>query len=1086
MNRLRKLIGLFMMILVIGIPFHISFAFADTGTLSGLNITGEDGISNVLQDTDSLKMSVTAKMADDNGAPVSLNENNLRMVYNGYEEKFSKCLSVGDSFLCQYTSGDREWEPGRKSIQVKLYDNYFFRLDALDGTFYVDSSPPDIKGFDFKMDSANGIEADYDVEDSACSGCNDYCSGIDKIEFTFDGVVKQTLEGGEGCLKSSNITFSPESLGLEEGSTEFCINAYDNFGAKSTSCKNIYIDYNPPEITGLNITYNGLPLKYTSLTPIEAVVSVEISDEASGVSEGSIWGDFSALNTITPDNYRKVSPDCQGTDNSLECTWDVLVDGVDGNVQIFINATDNSGLSAQISKTLNLKLDREAPSIVSIDSGHANDNGTKFLKKDDNTIIAKIDESGAGMGKGEAYLNLYSLNQGYGSVQADSCNYTGGYWYCYWNRLTVAAKQNGQKIEVQVQKLVDDMGNRWQGASGISRQEFVFDDEKPGFVNITIKPLGADIDVLRETDIASVVAYIKEQYSGLESANVLADFSQFNSEINYSTPADSCEEVSDSLWECDWEYSGNYDAAQTAKVSVTATDNAGNTKDSSADGAYGTVYIAKVTNKKADFWEDEAESYDVNKLNRNFLFMSSHGTIIRSGVRLVPLSGRSYVHDFTLTSCQGTLVIPNTEDTLEAYTVKDQFYYPDTDRSDKYALIEIPHYDNNSLYNATGVKILCTGEVIQGRAKNSDVYSPNEMVNVTINVPLTGKLFSSPDISTIDKITEKKSQLDSLNTLINWIDFWVKLLQPLCQLFQLLRQLIDGICVLYQGFAYWQWGSVNSCYFQSWKLDRYWYGYTPEELKGMEGGTMDQKMTKLMEDNAKDHIIPQSTKKYFSFGYVCDLVLCEDCSNFWGDKFGQEMSKTMNGYLHSIYPTPNNDIKDAQFNFDPQKSLIVSVWCSPPCLPGILAKLKTYKAVLITYNVCVNAASVNPNMDVAQCDDYYDTQVCDLVVGEFWYLVDEFLKSIIVNYALYGIKKGLIQLAGCPSDWPSNAVTGSTCTAYKIYATIGWFMKLSETVDTIDQIANHKFFSQSDQDTEDGAKEKITGVTGKDKQFVRQ
>jgi hypothetical protein len=424
-----------------------------------------------------------------------------------------------------------------------------------------------------------------------------------------------------------------------------------------------------------------------------------------------------------------------------------------------------------------------------------------------------------------------------------------------------------------------------------------------------------------------------------------------------------------------------------------------------------------------------------------------------------------------------------------SYTVKDEFYYPDADRSDKYVLIEVPHYDNSSLSNATAVKIICAGEVVQGRSKTSDVYTPNEIVNVTIDVPLTNKIFSSPGLSTIDKITEKKSQLDSLNTLINWIDFWVRLLQPLCQLFQLLRQLIEGVCVFIQGFEYLK-GGVSSCALQSWKLDKYWYGYTDEQMndkiKDVDASSLNhqQKIEALFNQNVKGNFLPQSTKKVPSIGWVCDFVICEDCDDFWASKLGNTLSNTMNGYMQSIFPSAVHSY--GQFVFDPQKSLIVSVWCSPPCMPGILAKLKTYKAILITYNVCVNTASVNPNMDVSQCDDYYDTQVCDQIVGEFWYLVDEFIKSYIVNFAIYGAKKMLAKAAGCPKGWTSNPVTAHTCTAYEIYAAVGWFIHLSETVDTLNQIFNHKFFSQSDEETEKNAKEKITGVTENDKQFVRQ
>jgi len=179
-------------------------------------------------------------------------------------------------------------------------------------------------------------------------------------------------------------------------------------------------------------------------------------------------------------------------------------------------------------------------------------------------------------------------------------------------------------------------------------------------------------------------------------------------------------------------------------------------------------------------------------------------------------------------------------------------------------------------------------------------------------------------------------------------------------------------------------------------------------------------------------------------------------------------------------------VKDTEgsFTFDPQKSLIVSLWCSPPCLPGILAKLKSYKAVLITYNVCINIASVNPNYDISECDDYYDTQVCNYVIGEFWYLIDSFIKSFIVNFALWAFKEKLLHESYCAKNWPSNSPQTISCLGYKIYTVAGWFINLSETIDTLKEISEHKFFTQEEADK--SVKDEITGQSDDDDEFMRK
>ena len=431
---MRRILALSMAVLIALIPVQVSAAVA---SLSGLNIQGQEGISRVLAETDSLNVEVTSSM--DVGAQ------QVRLLYSGRERAFDSC-SGG---VCTYSSELMDWRAGRHSLQVVLYDQYFIELHRLSDAFFVDAAGPEIL-FSVSREG-NSVTVSYSLKDTACEGCGSYASGLAKAELKHGANVLATAE-----LNGTSATGTLQADNLDEGSTELCLHAYDLFGNSNSRCETVFIDTTAPSISGFSLTAAGEPVTHSGALPFNAVASVNVTEEN---ELASVLGDLSALNAVAPELYRWVAARCGKQGAAHVCSWDVKVDGVDGAAAIRINATDKAGNTASITETVNIALDLGKPVVLSIDS-QGTDAEHKYLRLKNNTLIMEIDEPESGMGTADAYLELYSLNSNLANEKAHRCE-KDGTWRCYWENMDVAGKQDGATLTARVVSVRDMVGNAW-------------------------------------------------------------------------------------------------------------------------------------------------------------------------------------------------------------------------------------------------------------------------------------------------------------------------------------------------------------------------------------------------------------------------------------------------------------------------------------------------------------------------------------------------------------------------------------------------------------------------------------------------
>jgi len=1009
-----RLAAVFMAVLIVSIPLNVS---AYMGSLSNLNH------EQVLAGAANLDVSVTATLTEN----VSINENNLRINYRGSDEKFSSCTGDGP-YECRFETGMRDWNPGEYDIEVKLFDNYMILLDSLESSYVVDGLEPDIESM-----SVSGGRLSFTVRDRACETCSK-CSGLDKAIVKVEGEQQEEV-ALSGCSASQTVELN---IG-QEGDVEVCLEVSDIMGNFRERCSDEFFDLAGPQIGSLKIYKDGVELKYSSVTPINAQAVVSVSDTASDIA--TVKAEFRAFGSS---GFR--NGNCGKSGDALNCSWPVTVtSSPQGAIEVI--ATDSQGNKESKNFSINLPLDESMPVVTDIVSSFGN--GT-YLKRSGNTIRMSIDDQGSGMGQGQAFMRVQSPN-----VKATVCNAS---WDCYWENVALTGRTN-DTILVRVERVIDDAGNGWDKDASVQEAEFILDDQAPVFKNLTIEAYGSGLDIIMEGDIVGITGIIEEKESGIYAA--YANLSDLGEGLVEGDCTDQGR-----FWRCEWQYAGQLKPGDIA-VKAYVLDNAGNRQD----GPIARATIMGVIDKEVDYWSG-TEAIENGKINRNFLWMSNSGSFVRVGARLVANGQQPTVYGIDVISCQGNL-----SDTLENYNIKQDYY--GASKSEKYLILEVPNYKKETVGAASSISVYCEAEVIQGQGKK--VYQPNEQVNMTFEIALTNPLFSTPDISAIDMITEKKKTLDTIEGWIDSIEFWVDFLRPICSIVSLIRQLLAGVCTLLNAFIAPSYGmtkeAADSCFLKFDLLEKLWYGKQGEALQD-----------------------GPSSKSILSMGFVCDLVLCEDCGIFWKkylignlagfdlDSWASSLKTDWLGWSSGTSPnnrellTPAEKAQglgtyDPTFTFDPRQSLTVAVVCFPPCLTGILNKLKVYREIIITYNACVNVQMVRGG-DVSECDEYWSSQVCQQILGEFWYLIDNFIKDYIVKFAMWAFEEKLLRLSECPEGCTANNVCQGSCLVHEVYRIVGWFLVLADTIDTLEALGDHEWFSKNSEEgqkkAEDHLNEKVS------------
>ena len=1120
-------IAVFMIFLMISFPFISANAWAQS--LSVTKYNGKDNVEGVMAAVDDYLYVQIQIDPEETGMEIT-GEN----VFVSYEdiENFDSCILESDIYTCEYTSDSKDRTAQETSAYITLYDDTTpVAQDQID--ILIDGKDPEIESFSVPSSLTENLSIDYELEDTACTAC-DSCSGLKTLEFYInDELVAESWfteqtdssiydQSASICTYENTIEAAVPDLGIEEGSTEICLKITDRTNHEDESCQTTYVDYNPPIFDSSSffiLDKHDNEVGFIGEEEIEAEISINISDASSGLDTSTVYGNFSSLNPNMISQYENMLASCTDVgDNTYNCLWNIYIDNVNGSLPVSITASDNSGNFEEVSTSVILDYDGTKPIIHSIISIY-----DEYLNKDNNTIILEISEAESGLTAENIILDMSDL--GIGEQSADECLNEGGTWYCTWEEFDASSTvANGRIVDITIEDIEDNVGNNYDSEESEDRGRFTYDGEEPEFINITIRPLGKDLDVLITEDVAEITAFIQDEYSGVDSYTVFADYSDFDEAEDYGE-AEYCEEVEEGIYKCVWEYSGQLFGDESVKLNIIAYDLAGNVKDSEDDHEHGEIRVVEVQEYDADYWQEEAKVSPIPMLNPNFIRQSSTGTIIKLDTELASKTGsKPFVHEYVVESCQGYIYLPEEDYSSESYVdfpIYQQYYYPGETRDKKYLLVNVPPLLSGISANETieteggYVALFCNAEVIQSRSHYSDIYSPNEMVNISASLELTDGLFQEPSLTSIDKIQKHEKFIDVLTKITDFLEKIVNFGTKLCQPLNAIRSVVNNIGTL-----------IDSLYvlFPS-----------PGIMQAQKAFTKASDFVESIWAGKKPRP-PGTNYAVVSLGFWCDLVLCEHCGKIWHDLLSSEMGAFGNTFIGEVpfnallglaykggsaIPEPKTDTtttgsadgtgsgddgsddtgatppempqqeadqdtyqagqfqpgvggEAVQAYFDPKENLVVALICMPPCLTGIYQRLMVYKYIFMSYNVCLNVAVLRGE-DISQCEEFLKSQICQQIFGAFfWSWFSKLITLTLSKMIIYTASKAIEDLINCPGG---GAFEAPQCKVYRsidaIARIVGVIADLVDTVKYFNSTLGGLFEGNSTEEEEDNVKDDI-------------
>lgn len=1062
----KKYCAMFMIFLVATLPIISATAFAST-TVTITGYTGKDGTQGYVSEFEDA-LQVQAEVIPDTSTDSFANftQNNVYAEVFGKKEAFDSCSQSGSTYTCEYSSATADRSASQQTLSVYVYDDDMTVAATDSAAVYIDGENPTIAKVTSPAYWTGDVNVTVEVEDEACTSCSGgTCSGIDRIELFFNNTLKDNISVDSSDCEYETILETPVAyLGVSEGSQQFCIYVYDNVQNSAKKCSTIIVDTIAPTISGSSFVIkddNGNAVEHLGDTAVHATVQVNITDAVAGVNTNSVYANLSALNDNIGDEYDVMPAECSEYENNVfVCSWDVYVDTDETSVTVKVYAEDNAANIAVLTKTISFIEDTTAPVVLSLASAFHG-----YLNAKNNTLTLEIQEQGSGFDDANAYLNLAEIMLG--NRQADSCSQSGTVWNCYWSFAVPSSVRHGENVDITIASLKDDAGNSYDSAS-FEEETFIFDENAPEFINATIAALGREADVITEGDVVSIEAYIEEDVSGLDAENVYADYSDFDENSDMGS-AQSCTEVSEDIWLCTWEYTGALTAGDSVELNFIATDNAGNTKDSDDDNVIAEKRVVGFIEGAADYWDDYADVDDAPILNPNFLYFTSTGTIVRLDTELNAKSSLPYIHAYTVSSCEAGLWMPTNMTTVQWMDagIVGQYYTADN-KQGKYILVNIPSFFYGKI-NATVpensyVVVYCTGSVTQSRSQYTDIYSPDEAVNISVSVPLMTGLYVEPSLATVDKIQKFEKLINALDKITSFLGKWTDIGTKICGPLSMVRALANNLVTILKSITVLTLGEATPAVAAGVKvtnfLNNIWYGYyTKEQVesKGIEKGKVSQEpvgTTKVQENlyHADSTKIFSNKHQVFSLGFICDTVLCESCTETW-DKIlslGKDGKVSYGGYAGGEFMANILGGKLWPPHWNPRENIAVAVVCWPPCIPGIYNQLNIYKEILIAYNTCLNIAVIKGE-DIVQCDEFLSSQICQNVVNAFFWNWIWGLRTILIAKGVDVVIKFVKEeLVSCPEGGEDSINPSPACSTWRsVMALITLSTTVAETVDIL-------------------------------------
>ncbi len=703
-KRVWSFIGLFIIALVIGMPFYVADAYAVS--LSITKNQGDDNVKGYL-DADGDTWTVEATISGSSNATIE--PKNVKIDVEGNEAEFNSCSSGTLGTVCKYLS------PLKSGIASGVYEFsvYYYYENSLgvnvsesdsdkikaDGSKlsdgYTDALKIDFKSV--KQDSTGkNLILDFSVEDQPKS----YCSGLDKIEIidSEKGVLKtiSSFKDGDCDYDFKDDTSNSGLLAVTftgEGKRWIKIKATDKLGhTKTSSALSFSSDYVSPKIDTSSLE---LPDFGKFVGPYEQITDIKFNVTENGTLS-SVTGTSSEAKL--KDTDAKCTEDSK-IDGLWNCVWEDVTVSSASSISIKVTAKDSSGNSDTQTISKSFTQDTTKPKADSFGTSRTYEK-VSYVSGDSNVknaIILKLSESGSGIDEDGILASLSGLG-GSSSEKPDYFNKSTyeAHWY-------VDYSGSDSEVLVGLYKFQDKVGN----IGSMPQIKVQVDNSGPDIEKMEIYGSSSDVsdkDYFQSNDKLTIDMKIKEA-NGLM---ILVDLNDIVKDAKTNYPDSKVKEIypeSDSdyegwmvfteddctggkgNWTCELETpSIKSGPDSSAELNIEVYDTAGNPADtwdepgnvvSGDKGEYKIKILGLDLEENPDYWEldTSGESYapafidlDTTHLINTRISATVPLTSEDAEARLIELVGCSVGKKITSSASTGKATA-NTEDTTTSSSV---------------------------------------------------------------------------------------------------------------------------------------------------------------------------------------------------------------------------------------------------------------------------------------------------------------------------------------------------------------------------------------------------------------------------------
>lgn len=932
-------------------------AFSDN-ILTVQKFAGRDNVPNFAKEGDELTIQVLAQML---GNPTPEVAKQRARVFNGDTYAFmDSCTAQANNIQqCTYKTTDLVYA-GTDEYAIKLYDGDNKEIAVANRTLTVDFLGPKITQLSVSP-NMTGVPVPttitYKVEDYGReTGKLTNCAGIKLINITANNAPVALITANlTQCSKQGTFVFTPTISGPSARVT-VCAVAADYLNHKSLPvCKDILIDSRKPTAEALELRDSeGYVMTHArSNQPIIAEVAVKIPDV--DVDGSKVYADLSKLNP----NLGRLPRTSQSGEWFI---WKNVQVTSPNTCQVKVDARDLMGNNATTTLTCTIGIDDTAPVPGSITTQFVDDDSTPLLGIN-GTIHASFTESGSGLDKRNAFLDLRQLGSG-AEVKADQCDRTGtDTWDCAW-RVRPAVPSGDHTVKL-LPTTRDDLNNQ---ISGTVEQVIRFDNTAPDHVRL--KEIAAFRGQARvKTNVTSLGETLEFVVTGAGYKTVVADFTELGG--GEGTQPDRC--TGNATRDCTFSFTTAVSGPQPTNITFDFSDIAGNKASISTS----ELFILGINNETApNYWNITAEC-SPTLLDRKTLSVFEHPVYCRVAMkttnkRATPITIEGPT-DFS--QCTG--------DTQYISSLNIENNYAGS--SEPYIVLSLVATD----YAINNLSVTCPLSTLTriGNFMPQNPEQDNATINLNFyNLPL-GELYDNID----SDVKDAKDSTKGVWKVIGELQKFIGMAEKLCQILNIIMTVISTIVAIL--------ALIAGVEVAADAVDLGIGNAVAEALRATETSMCNPTEALRQVFNEKAGIL--STLKKFCDFLTCQASLLELVgANFdlaGGIGFYDVLDPSGSLGVQQLVAKNGEIVHDPASYLNVKDSLIYSIIIPPLCIPGIIYNLDKWRQTECRYGLCLLQDVRQNGMPISVCKDQKSYMQCRFIMGEIFNIIPF---AAIVSYWL--------------------------------------------------------------------------------------